>query len=37
MNEIASWLHERLAADEDLDQPRLARLGGELAGERSFW
>jgi hypothetical protein len=37
MNEITSWLHERLAADEGLDQTRLASLAAELAGERRFW
>jgi hypothetical protein len=37
MNEIASWLHARLAPDEDLDQAQLARLAVDLGHERRFW
>jgi hypothetical protein len=37
MSDLASWIHERIPEDTDLDRPALARLAVELGGEPRFW
>jgi hypothetical protein len=37
VNEIASWLQERLPVGQDIDRPQLVELVTELGGERRFW
>jgi hypothetical protein len=37
MNDLAEWVHARVAEAVDLDRPALARLVVDLAGEAHFW
>lgn len=37
LKEFASWLHERLPPDQDLDQERCAELAVAIAAERRLW
>jgi Cysteine dioxygenase type I len=37
MNDLASWIHERVPEDADLDRPALSRLVVELSSEPGFW
>jgi Cysteine dioxygenase type I len=37
LKEFASWLHERLPPDQDLDQEACAELAVAIGGERRFW
>jgi hypothetical protein len=37
VEDVTSWIVERIPKDEDLDRPALAELARELGGERGLW